>query len=271
MFKWNEDLITEDIICHFWQKGDVRCHSHLFYEIFLITEGRVYHEYNGITRLIGAGELFLIPPGAEHGFRSYENESSVHFNIKLTPELYRTLALSISPSLCSSVENKRGEICYLMAPYELEFFKRTFEEHILFYAQKTEAQTTALMKAMASSLLSYVNLSLGREETKYPTWFSDFISKISREEVFPLPLSEIYGMSPYSQTRLNYYFREFTGDTMISYITKRKLAFAKNLLRSTNYTILYISERCGFNNLSNFNRAFKKETGKTPSEFRRLF
>lgn len=45
---------------------------------------------------------------------------------------------------------------------------------------------------------------------------------------------------------------------------------AKELLRDPNLTISYISDMLEYNSPANFNRAFKKWFGMTPSEFRQV-
>ena len=92
IFAWNEDLLSQDVICHFWNRGDVGLHSHKFYEFFLVTEGRIIHTFCGKDELISAGTLFLVTPGNAHKFSRYCGEESVHFNMKISPELF--LALS---------------------------------------------------------------------------------------------------------------------------------------------------------------------------------
>ena len=44
---------------------------------------------------------------------------------------------------------------------------------------------------------------------------------------------------------------------------------AQHLLETTDRSILDISGSCGYNNISNFNRAFRRVTGKTPREYRK--
>ena len=45
---------------------------------------------------------------------------------------------------------------------------------------------------------------------------------------------------------------------------------AQNLLVSTNETVLEIAISCGYNNISLFNREFKKTYGATPMEYRKI-
>jgi AraC-like DNA-binding protein len=59
-----------------------------------------------------------------------------------------------------------------------------------------------------------------------------------------------------------------TGKNYIEYLNDLRLGIASRYLIDTNKTIAEISFECGFNNLSNFNRIFKKRKGSTPKEFR---
>ncbi len=43
------------------------------------------------------------------------------------------------------------------------------------------------------------------------------------------------------------------------------------MIIETEQTISEICYSCGFNNISNFNRVFRKRTGTTPSEYRQAF
>ena len=65
-------------------------------------------------------------------------------------------------------------------------------------------------------------------------------------------------------------FHKLTGTTLPAYITKLKIAEAKNLLRFTDMSLAEISEYLSFSSQSYFQSVFKKETGDTPNEYRRL-
>ena len=64
-------------------------------------------------------------------------------------------------------------------------------------------------------------------------------------------------------------FKKMTGQTLMEYVMKTRIALAKNMLVSKKRTIREVSESCGFSSMSYFCRVFKKESGMTPSEFRR--
>jgi len=64
------------------------------------------------------------------------------------------------------------------------------------------------------------------------------------------------------------FIRKRTGKTFIDSLNEIRLGYASRLLIDTTETISEISFKCGFNNLSYFNRIFKKKNGCTPKEFR---
>ena len=63
-------------------------------------------------------------------------------------------------------------------------------------------------------------------------------------------------------------FKNYTGMSAIEYLTIRRIEKAMYLLKNTSKSISFISEECGFTNLSNFNRLFKKITKITPKEYK---
>lgn len=62
--------------------------------------------------------------------------------------------------------------------------------------------------------------------------------------------------------------KKTTGRTINSWVEDATILGAKILLKSTNLTVLQISEELNFPNSSNFGRFFKKHTGITPIEYR---
>lgn len=65
-------------------------------------------------------------------------------------------------------------------------------------------------------------------------------------------------------------FRRQTGISLGAYVRHRRIAYAAFDLLHTKDCILDIAARYGFDNPDTFTRAFRRETGCTPSEFRRV-
>ena len=92
---------------------------------------------------------------------------------------------------------------------------------------------------------------------------ANFNRRITLEEI-----SSLVNMSPVS---FNRFIKSRTGKTFINYVNDTRISFASRWLIETEKSISEISYACGFNNIANFNRIFKKAKNCTPSEFRKEF
>jgi AraC-like DNA-binding protein len=88
----------------------------------------------------------------------------------------------------------------------------------------------------------------------------NYTGEISQEYV-----AKRMDMSPAAFSR---FFRKTTGTTFVEYVGELRISHACNLLIDTDCTILDVSLRAGFNNLSNFNRKFLRFKGMTPRNYR---
>lgn len=96
----------------------------------------------------------------------------------------------------------------------------------------------------------------------------DFIVRNYRNDIRLNFLADMVGMSPSSFSR---FFKLRTGRSISDYIISIRLAEASRELISTATSISDICFNSGFNNVSNFNRIFKKNKGLTPKEFREIY
>ncbi|MCI1647885.1 MAG: AraC family transcriptional regulator [Bacteroides sp.] len=92
-----------------------------------------------------------------------------------------------------------------------------------------------------------------------------FISEHYQEEIHLATLANMVGMTSASFSR---FFRLRTGKTLSDYIIDIRLGHATRMLVDSTQTIAEICYSSGFNNLSNFNRIFKKGKKCSPKEFR---
>ncbi|QIZ65955.1 response regulator transcription factor [Geobacillus subterraneus] len=92
---------------------------------------------------------------------------------------------------------------------------------------------------------------------------------IDRHYAEPLTLEEVaehVGMSPYYFSKL---FKEHFGITFIDYVTNVRIERAKEALVRTDCSLKEICFSVGYNDPNYFSRVFKKQTGWSPSEYRK--
>lgn len=92
-----------------------------------------------------------------------------------------------------------------------------------------------------------------------------YIGEHYQEDIRLNTLAGLVGMTPVSFSR---FFRMRTGKTLSEYIIDIRLGHATRLLVDSTRTIAEICYDCGFNNLSNFNRMFRRKKECSPKEFR---
>lgn len=96
----------------------------------------------------------------------------------------------------------------------------------------------------------------------------EYVRNHFAEDIRLATLARIAGMSSIAFSR---FFRLRAGRSLTDYIIDMRLGVAARQLVDSTKTIAEISYDCGFNNLSNFNRIFKKKKGVTPKMFREFY
>lgn len=84
-------------------------------------------------------------------------------------------------------------------------------------------------------------------------------------------LEEVADLVNTSESSLTRFLKKWTGKTFIDNLNDIRLAEATGRLIDTSDTISEICYKSGFNNLSNFNRIFRKRKGITPTEYRERY
>jgi AraC-like DNA-binding protein len=84
-----------------------------------------------------------------------------------------------------------------------------------------------------------------------------------------ITISDLENLFCTNRTTLSKKFQQSTGHTLIEYLHKIRIYFACSFLKNSDLTVSDILYRTGFNDLTHFNRIFKRITGITPSQFRK--
>ncbi|HTM97316.1 MAG TPA: AraC family transcriptional regulator, partial [Pedobacter sp.] len=81
-------------------------------------------------------------------------------------------------------------------------------------------------------------------------------------------LAEVARIASMTEVSFSRFFKSRTGISFIDSLIEIRLGHASRKLIDTTESVAEVAYNCGFNNISNFNRIFKKKKGCTPKEFR---
>lgn len=86
-----------------------------------------------------------------------------------------------------------------------------------------------------------------------------------------ISLSEVASVVSMSDVAFSRFIKKVTGQSFVDTLTEIRLGHVARMLIDTDMTIAEIAYCCGFNNMANFNRIFKRKKGMPPHKFRILF
>ncbi|MCI8998842.1 MAG: AraC family transcriptional regulator [Muribaculaceae bacterium] len=96
----------------------------------------------------------------------------------------------------------------------------------------------------------------------------DYINQNYKEDIRLGDLAALVGMTP---TAFSRFFKLRTGRSISDYVIDIRLGHATRQLVDSTTSVAEICYECGFNNVSNFNRIFKKKKGNSPKVFREIY
>lgn len=220
-----------------------------------------------------SGDIFVLTPGTLHAIRQIESCTMEYENIIFDVEL-----LGGAEDLCAEK--------YLLP---LQSGRLALPEHItpdeVWYPQAAdclkEAEEANRCKqfgyelCIKGALLRFLALLIAQSKALPPAEKAStqrlraVLQWISAHYSEPVCVADAAALCQCSPNHFMRWFRQMTGQTFILFLREYRLNAAAEALRTTEDTILSISEQCGFENLSYFNREFKAHFGMTPREYRK--
>jgi len=252
---------------------DFPLHFHPEYELNFI------HKGNGVRRVIGDHineisdyELVLVGPNLPHCWELHNctekeiHEITVHIHQDLLDQ--QLLSRRVFKSIKDMLNRASHGILFSektikeIMPRLFELPKKTGIDNFLeFISILHDLSISRNQQLLSTSFVNYNDFQNSDKIKKVHEFVQDnFQRKISLDEI-----SELVNMTPVS---FNRFIKKRTGKTFISYVNNMRISFASRQLLETDLSVGEIAYKCGFNNLANFNRMFKKIKKNTPSEFR---
>ena len=257
------------------ERFDFPLHYHEEFELNFIQNGK------GAKRVVGDHmeeiddiELVLVGPNLQHGW----------FTHKLRGQQLHEITIQFHRDLFDDKFLQRNQMSVIRKMFEKSL------KGILFSRETTDAIMPRLLGLTEKhgfdsvlELLSVLHdLSTSRNiRTLSNTTFNntetisynsrrinavmEYLNKNFHKDVSLCEVAKLIAMSEVAFSR---FFKLRTGKTFVDTLNEVRLGHASRMLIDTTQSINEIAYRCGFNNMSNFNRIFKKKKNCTPKEFR---
>lgn len=87
----------------------------------------------------------------------------------------------------------------------------------------------------------------------------------------PIRLEEVASRVHMTRSSLCRFFRDHTKKSFSDFLIDVRLGHASTLLVESTDSVTQVAFKCGYNNLSNFNRQFKRKFGLTPRQYREAY
>lgn len=257
-----EIVYTEKPVSHHY-------HTHVYYELLYVLEGEVKMSIHQTDYTVSAGSLVFLNQFDAHGTR-------------LMQEPYKRYYLLIPPTQLKAFHND----VLLMSVFRLHghnfpYVLPTGAEKPRFDAYFSMLRDTAQRGGayMDERVEALMTLILTDAQALRPDMFipanelsflpiQDILDELDRNFAEKFSLNDLAQRLHVSSGCLYTHFRQHVGMSPMQYITLRRLTHAKVLLLKTELSVMEISMLCGYADVSNFVRRFRRQYNLTPLQFR---
>lgn len=254
----------------------VSLHWHSDMEIIYIKKGQGQVVVDLTSYPVQAGEIVLVSPGRLHSIAQKDGCTMEYENIIFQLELL----ISAAGDLCGEqfflpllygqiylpVHLTAGHPCYGKAAQLLD--------EIDAYSGCKEAVSALGIKGKLFELFyllfqSRTPAPLPEHPLKSLETLKKILTHVKNHYRETLSIADLADVCGFSCSHFMKFFKKHMGTSFIEYLNDYRLTMAARMLLSSTEPIVVVAGESGFENLSYFNRLFKRKYKMTPSEYRR--
>lgn len=254
----------------------VPLHWHAELELIVIKKGRGIVSVDLEKRSVTSGDIVLIRPGQLHSIEQKPGYSMEYENIIMKPDLL----ISGDNDLCAVrfiFPFINGEIpsdTYLTPAVS---YYNGVSECIRQIDLLCGTKTDGYQLAVKGLLFQFFYLLISNRQKKETSSASQMKSLEKMKTILKyveehyaehITIDDMAALTFYSKSHFMKFFKQHMGAGFIEYLNNYRLTMAERLLKSSDASVLEIAEQSGFDNLSYFNRIFKRKYGLSPGKWR---
>ena len=229
-----------------------RTHLHQFAELMLVLEGEIEVTIDSRTEIARAGQFILIFPLQSHSFR--------------TPEFSRVWNCVFTQSLVSDFFNLYNSRVGERAVFDGSEHSRECFTRLL--VDGDDLRFFSVKSCLYAALADFVSQTAPTARTSDSRLSSKLIDWLGENAASPVTLADAASSLGYAENYLSHKITKLFGMSFRNLLGCLRAEKAKELLSTTDKTILQIAYECGFGSERSFSRSFERATGDTPGIYR---
>ena len=249
-------------------------HNHDCWELFYVDSGEVNCITESDSKILKSGDVVFHRPGSVHNTVCNGKKSAAIFNVLFfidspSMEFLSGKSLKVPERLLPTLKNLINECnkTYLVSEHPLKPRKNEPFGGV----QLARIYLEEFLLLMIRELQNDNQTEYYAAESDTDNVLIDDICEFLSENIYnTVTLKDVCERFHFGKSYLSEQFKKCRGTSIMSFYLDLKLAEAKRLLREEDLTIGQISEKLGFESPEYFSRYFKKRTGHSPRDFRKM-
>lgn len=269
-------MSTKDFEIYYYKDyylSNVKVHTHSYYEFYFFLEGNISMEIGPKTFHLEPGDVVLVPPGVKHKIEIDNRENPYRRFVFWTSAEYMKKLTAQSSEYGYLAEYVKANGEYVFPMDKIEFNKLLskvfrFMEEI----QGDRFGRNAKTAICVNDLLFYINRVIyekqhPQKEGEERKLYDQLVGYIEENLDGQLSLDELAEHFCVSKYHISHVFKDNLGISVHQYIMKKRIAACREAIQAGG-KISEVYSLFGFGDYSSFFRAFRKEYGMSPKEFR---
>ncbi len=254
--------------------NEIPLHWHNEMEIIYIKKGRGTVSIDFDSHYVEAGDIIVVIPGQIHGISRLENYTMEYENIIFSPEmLYSGYQDTLGEEFFVPFLSGKISFCHVITK-DCENYSSIagcLDRADKLCATSPKGYRLAVKGCLFEflfELYKFCDTDAPVKSDKNLDRIKEIIKYIETNYENTISIDEIAAVSGFSASHFMRFFKKIMGTSFIDYLNDYRLSMASRMLISSDDNIIDIASHCGYDNLSYFNRLFKRKYGMTPSSYR---